>query len=178
MEKIGRTITWIDDLILKITLAICGGILTVMVVVAALGVFCRFILHASLSWSEELDSYLFVWLTCLGAAAGIKLRAHPEVRAGVDRLPSYTQKWLAYLGDCIVLALGVVFLYYGSEMVLLMDVETAASIPVSMVYPYLSIPVGGALLIWHSSVRILVSYLVSGVTQDTAAAALAISKHI
>jgi|GEM_PF-567618 TRAP-type C4-dicarboxylate transport system permease small subunit len=178
MEKIARTLVWIDDMALKITLAICGGLLTVMVVVAALGVFFRFVLHSSLSWSEELDAYLFVWLTCLGAAAGVKMRAHPEVRAIVDRLPSFTQKWLADFTDGIVLALGLIFLIFGGEMVSLMGTETAASLPISMVYPYLSIPVGGALLIWHSAVRILVSNLAPGVRQDSVAAAHAIPEHI
>lgn len=178
MKKIARTLVWIDDMVLKITLGICGGLLTVMVVVAAMGVFFRFMLHASLSWSEELDAYLFVWLTCLGAAAGVKIRAHPEVRAIADRLPSFTQKWLGDFTDGIVLALGLIFVIYGMEMVSLMGTETAASLPISMVYPYLSIPVGGALLIWHSAVRILVSHLAPGVRQDSVAAAHAIPLHI
>lgn len=178
MENIGRKLIWIDDLILKITLAFCGGLLTVMVVVAALGVFFRFVLHASLSWSEELDAYLFVWLTCLGAAAGVKMRAHPEVRAIPDRLPKVMHGALADFTDSVVLALGLIFVIYGSEMVLLMGTETAAALPISMVYPYLSIPVGGALLIWHSAVRILVSHLAPGVRQDSVAALHAIPEHI
>ncbi len=178
MEKIARTLVRLDDWVLKITLAVCGALLTTMVVVAALGVFFRFVLHASLSWSEEFDSYLFVWLTCLGAAAGVKLRAHPEVRAIPDRLPKVTHAFLADLTDGIVLALGLIFVLYGSEMVSMMGTETAASLPISMVYPYLSIPVGGALLIWHSAVRIVASHLAPSVCQDSVAAAHAIPEHI
>ena len=80
--------------------------------------------------------------------------------------------------DGVVLALGLIFVIYGSEMVSLMGTETAASLPISMVYPYLSIPVGGGLLIWHSVVRILVSHLAPGMRQDSVAAALAIPEHI
>ena len=178
MEKLARRLAWLDDLVLKINLALCGSLLTVMVVVAALGVFFRFVLHASLSWSEEFDSYLFVWLTCLGAAAGVKMRAHPEVRAIPDRLPKAVQAIVADLTDVAVIALGLVFVLYGSEMVSMMGTETAASLPVSMVYPYLSIPVGGALLIWHSVVRIVVSHLAPGVDQNSVVAAHAIPEHI
>jgi TRAP-type C4-dicarboxylate transport system permease small subunit len=60
----------------------------------------------------------------------------------------------------------------------MMGTETAASLPVSMVYPYLSIPVCGALLIWHAVVRIAVSHLAPGVRQDSVAAAHAIPEHI
>jgi TRAP-type C4-dicarboxylate transport system permease small subunit len=159
VEKIARSIMWIDNFVLKITLAVCGCLLSAMVVVQALGVFFRFVLHNSLSWSDELAAYLFVWLTCLGAAAGVKMRVHPEVKALADRLPSYMQKILADFTDCVILALGVIFLVYGGEMLSLIGTETASSLPISMTYPYLAIPVGGALLILHSVARIVVSHL-------------------
>lgn len=157
MQPLARSLVRLDDLVLKATLAICGTLLTVMVVVAGLGVFCRFVLHASLSWSEEFDSYLFVWLTCLGAAAGVKLRAHPEVRVIPDRVPAALQLLMANVADIAIAALGVVFVVYGADMISLMGSETAASLPISMVYPYLAIPVGGGVLIWHSFVRIAIS---------------------
>jgi TRAP-type C4-dicarboxylate transport system permease small subunit len=45
MEKLARNLLLIDDLLLKITLFLCGGLLLVMVLVAGLGVVFRFILH-------------------------------------------------------------------------------------------------------------------------------------
>lgn len=175
--QFARGISWIDDMVLKITLVICGALLSVMVVVQALGVFYRFVLHDSLSWSDELAAYLFVWLTCLGAAAGAKMRVHPEVRALADRLPGYTQQTLADFTDGAVLALGAVFLVYGGQMLFMMGTETATSLPVSMAYPYASIPVGGALLILHSLVRIIVRHLAPDIN-PAAVMAHGISEHI
>jgi TRAP-type C4-dicarboxylate transport system permease small subunit len=149
----------LDDLVLKATLIICGSLLLAMVVIQALGVVFRFILHNSLSWSDEVSSYLFVWLTCLGAAAGVKLRVHPEVKALADRMPAFTQTALRDLTDLAIAGLGVVFVIYGNDMLSLMGEETASSLPISMVYPYLAIPVGGALLILHAAMRILASHL-------------------
>lgn len=177
MQTLARFLVRFDDLVLKATLTVCGALLTVMVVVAGLGVFCRFVLHASLSWSEEFDSYLFVWLTCLGAAAGVKLRAHPEVRVIPDRVPAPLQLLMAHVADIAVAALGVVFVVYGSDMIALMGSETAASLPISMVYPYLAIPVGGGLLIWHSFVRIAVS-TISPATRAALEPAGAVPEHI
>jgi TRAP-type C4-dicarboxylate transport system permease small subunit len=166
-QKFARGLLWIDDLVLKITLAICGVLLSAMVVVQGLGVIFRFVLHNSLSWSDELAAYLFVWLTCLGAAAGVKLRVHPEVKALADRLPGSTQPALADFTDGAVLALGAIFLVYGGDMLLMMGTETATSLPISMTYPYLSIPVGGALLILHSVVRIVVRHLAPDIESAT-----------
>ncbi|MEW9583755.1 TRAP transporter small permease [Paraburkholderia sp. DGU8] len=177
MEKLARNLLLIDDLVLKITLFLCGGLLLTMVLVGGLGVVFRFVLHNSLSWSDELAAYLFVWLTCLGAAAGAKLRVHPEVRVLADRCPPAFAQALADLTDCIVLGLGVVFVMYGGDMLELMGSETATSLPVSMVYPYLSIPVCGALLVFHSAVRIAVSHLAPG-AQTRPSLLQGVSEHI
>jgi TRAP-type C4-dicarboxylate transport system permease small subunit len=181
MDKLVRGIVWVDNAVLKLTLFVCGATLLTMVALAGAGVFFRFVLHSSLSWSEELESYLFVWLTCLGAAAGVKMKAHPEVRALVDRLPAWTHKVLADLVDVVVIALGAVFVLYGGDMIQLMGSETASSLPISMTYPYLAIPVGGALLILHSVVRIFVAHfahLAPGVRDAHAGLAHGIPEHI
>jgi TRAP-type C4-dicarboxylate transport system permease small subunit len=154
-----RAVVWLDDLVSNITMVLCGSVLTVMVVVAALGVFFRYVLHASLPWADEFNAYLFVWLTCLGAAVGLKKRAHPPVRALADRLPGRAQPLLHAATDCVVIALGLIFVVYGGDMLELMGTETAATIPVSMIYPFLSIPLAGALFILHSLTSLLQLWL-------------------
>ncbi|MDR5774424.1 MULTISPECIES: TRAP transporter small permease [unclassified Caballeronia] len=177
MEKLARGLMFIDDMVLKLNLFVSSCLLLAAVIVAGLGVVFRFVLHDSLSWSDEAAAYLFVWLTCLGAAAGVKLRAHPEVRVLADRVPAAIAPLLKDFTDCAILALGAVFVAYGSDMLALMGTETAASIPISMVYPYLSIPVCGALLVFHSLVRIVVSHLAPQ-TQTNAALIEGVSDHL
>jgi TRAP-type C4-dicarboxylate transport system permease small subunit len=158
VARICRAVFWIDDLVLKAALVACGFILIVMVGVATFGIVSRFVFNASLAWSEELDAYLFIWLTCLGAGAGIRLRAHPEVRIAVDRLPAPIQKGLGIVADTIVLVLGVILLVHGGDMITLMGTETASSLPISMTWPYLAIPIGGAMLILHSAAHALAAF--------------------
>ncbi|MDR5733881.1 MULTISPECIES: TRAP transporter small permease [Caballeronia] len=177
MEKLARGLMLVDDIVLKINLFICSCLLLGAVIVAGLGVIFRFVLHDSLSWSDEVSAYLFVWLTCLGAAAGVKLRAHPEVRVLADRVPAAFAPLLKDFTDCAILALGAVFVLYGADMLALMGTETAASIPISMVYPYLSIPVCGALLAFHSLVRIVVSHLAPQ-AQSNATLVEGVSEHL
>lgn len=161
MGKLARFLFRADDLLQRALLGICGFILLMMVVISALGVVFRFVLHSSLSWSEEIVAYLFVWLTCLGAAVGFKLRAHPEVKALVERMPRALQVNLSVLTDLVVMALGYVMVRHGGEMIALMGTETAASLPISMAYPYLAIPLGGAALMFHSACHAL-SLLLAG----------------
>lgn len=177
MERVARALILLDDIVLKITLFLCCCLLLAAVGVAGLGVIFRFVLHDSLSWSDEVASYLFVWLTCLGASAGVKLRAHPQVSVLADRVPAVLAPLLNDLADCAIFALGAVFIVYGTDMLELMGTETAASVPMSMVYPYLSIPVCGALLSFHSLIRILVSHLAPR-TQSNAPLADGVSEHL
>lgn len=159
MKNLSRLLLCCDDLVAKLTLVLCGCLLLALVSIAGAGVIFRFVLHNSLSWSDELEAYLFVWLTCLGAAAGIKMRVHPQVRVLADRCPAVIAPLLANLTDCVVIALGAVFLVYGTGMLGQIGDETASSMSFSMFYPYLSIPVCGGLLIFHSVIRIIVSHL-------------------
>jgi TRAP-type C4-dicarboxylate transport system permease small subunit len=166
LKNITGLITRISDWVQRISLILCGIVLIAMVVIAGLGVFYRFILHNSLSWNEELDAYLFVWLTCLGGAIGFKFGAHPAVTFLVDRIPNNVRKLVIALSDAIVAVLGVVMLIYGGEMVTLIGTETASSINMSMTYPYLAIPVGGVALIVHAIEHIL-NILIPNEQSDT-----------
>jgi TRAP-type C4-dicarboxylate transport system permease small subunit len=177
MEKLARGLMLVDDIVLKLNLFVCSCLLLGAVIVAGLGVIFRFVLHDSLSWSDEVSAYLFVWLTCLGAAAGVKLRAHPEVRVLAERVPPAFAALLKDFTDCAILGLGVVFVLYGTDMLAMMGTETATSIPISMVYPYLSIPVCGALLAFHSLMRIVVSHLAPH-AQAGAAMVEGVSEHL
>lgn len=177
MRNVARALVFVDDLVLKITLFLCACLLLTMVGIAGLGVIFRFVLHDSLSWSDELAAYLFVWLTCLGAAAGSKLRVHPTVTLLATRCPRPFAMLLADFADCATIALGAVFVAYGSDMLALMGTETASSLPISMVYPYLSIPVCGGLLVFHSVVRIAVSHLMPD-SQRGQSLAHGITEHI
>ncbi|HIW40747.1 MAG TPA: TRAP transporter small permease [Candidatus Mediterraneibacter vanvlietii] len=53
-----RILKWLDDYLEEVLLA---AALTAMAVIMGVQVFCRYVLGASLSWSEELTRYIFIW---------------------------------------------------------------------------------------------------------------------
>ena len=56
---------------------ILGSILLVAIcLVATLQVVSRYILSQPFSWTEELATYLFVFLSCVGAALALKKNEH------------------------------------------------------------------------------------------------------
>ena len=53
-----KVLSWIDEYLEEVLLA---AALAAMAVIMGVQVFCRYVLGASLSWSEELTRYIFIW---------------------------------------------------------------------------------------------------------------------
>lgn len=53
-----KVLGWIDDYLEEVLLV---AALAAMAVIMGVQVFCRYVLGASLSWSEELTRYIFIW---------------------------------------------------------------------------------------------------------------------
>ena len=122
--------------------------LSIMLVVLTLQVFCRYVLQSSLSWSEELSRYIFAWLVWVSAAYATKKMRHLRITAFKDSLPKEKQ-WVL---DLLALVVMVIFaVIYGITAVRVVvkvagmnQLSPAMRIP--MWIPYLSVPVGIILL--------------------------------
>lgn len=114
------------------------------------GVVARFVLHVSLPWTEEVASFMFIWLTFLGAAVALRERSHPTVLVLVRYFPRPLQSVVLVLSSLVVLLVALVFVYYGLGFASLLGEETATSIPVKMSSIFLAVPVCGMILIIHA----------------------------
>jgi len=120
----------------------------VMTAVIILQVIFRFILKASLPWSEELARYLMVWLTFVGASIGVKWGSHIGVEALVIVLPKNVQTIVKYLG--IILAIIFCVVVFSASLGILQNqivnrqVSPAMRIP--MWWAYAAVPFGTFLM--------------------------------
>ena len=69
---------WLDENIERIILLV---LLAIMSVVIVLQVFMRYVMENSLTWSEELARFCFVWLVYIGISYGVKKAKHIRVEA-------------------------------------------------------------------------------------------------
>lgn len=67
--------------------AAMAGLNAAMVGLVLVAVFFRYVLNDSLSWSDELVRYLFVWFSLMGSALVLREREHIRVEYFVERLP-------------------------------------------------------------------------------------------
>nr|WP_326184317.1 TRAP transporter small permease [uncultured Oscillibacter sp.] len=66
MKKI---LLWLDEHIEELIGAILLGIVTILI---SVGVFFRYVLNNSLSWSDELARYCFIWAVFVGMGLAVK----------------------------------------------------------------------------------------------------------
>lgn len=91
----------------------CAFIMTVMVICLGAQVFFRFVLDASLTWSEELSRFAFVWVIYLGASLAAKERIHIRVTAPQLLLPAHYRHYATLFADLIWVVFNLFFAYQG-----------------------------------------------------------------
>lgn len=128
-------------------------LLAVMLMVIAAQVCCRFILNNPLDWSEELGRYLFVWLSFLGAAVGVKKGIHLGVDVILKRFPESFKKVIDLLMALLIQVFLCMVCYYGIQTLSVVRFQSSPSMGISMLYPYLAVPVG-CVFMFINSIRV------------------------
>lgn len=85
---------------------------TLVVVVIGVEVIRRFVLSFSSIWGEEIARFAFIYLTWIGASAGVKNRSHIRIDVIYSWVPERHHVWLYILADVATMAFAVVALYY------------------------------------------------------------------
>ena len=83
---------------------ICIILMSVMTIIIFIQVIMRYVMHNSLSWSEELARYCFIWLIYIGVAYGCKLMKHIKIDAALKLFPEKVRPYITIVGELLVLA--------------------------------------------------------------------------
>ena len=119
-------------------------LLSVMTIVVFLQVIYRYILHASLSWSEEVSRYCMIYTVFIGVGAGLKAGTHTGVDALVMVLPKKLKEIVILIERIICLLLSVVFFVLSAELVmqLMQSGQKSATLFIPIAFAYLAMPIG------------------------------------
>ena len=128
--------------------AIVVALMALMSVLIGVQIFMRYVMGASLSWSEELARYFFIWATYVGIAYAVRKDAHIRVTMGTDLLSARGQPYVRILTHVIFGAFAVFVMYQGWFMVekTFRFGQKSASLGVPMGIVYLA-PFTGFLLV-------------------------------
>ena len=112
------------------------------------GVFTRFCLGKQAEYTDELARVLLVWISMIGAALAFGEKAHLGVDYFVAKLHPEARKTLSVVVQLVVLSLAtVVFVVGGWALAMGQMGQQLPTLPLSRGMVYLSIPLGGLLMI-------------------------------
>ena len=154
-----KTLQRISNTVNK-TVSLAGFALFIVLIIACvLQVFFRFVLNNSLTWTEELARYCFVWMHMIGASLLIETRGHATVTVVLDLLHGTVRKIVDILIELIIFFNGSVMLYAGLKLAVSTrnNLSTAMSVPMWVINS--SVAVGGILLMFQAFVQIAVILL-------------------
>ena len=128
---------------------IAAVLIIVMVLMVTVQVASRYVFHVSLSHTEELVRYLFVWATFIGAAGAVSSKRHLSISSGIPGLPRVAQKMIRVTVTLGALLFAGILFLYGARIVFLQweTGQKTAALGMPMWIIGLVVPVGALLII-------------------------------
>ncbi len=140
----------------KVLNVLAGVSFLAMVALTCWQVFTRYILGNPSSWSEELVSYLFAWMSLFGATLVVGERGHMNIPILVEKLNMGARKVLAIFSEVIACLFAVVILIYGGMQITTLAMgQMTSSLGVPVGVFYVVMPISGVLMIIYTVLNIV-----------------------
>lgn len=109
-ENFVKILVFLNSRIEEIIIVSCLGVMSAVI---GLQVFMRYVMQASLSWSEELARFLFIFFVYAGISYGVKMKRHVRVEAFTMWLPDRVRAVIRIVADLLFLGFAFFVMYYG-----------------------------------------------------------------
>jgi TRAP-type C4-dicarboxylate transport system permease small subunit len=131
--------------------AACAVMVLFMTLVVAAQVICRYLLAASLTWSEEASRYLLVWITFLGASAAFKRGMHTGFDAAVRTLAPGARRAARLVTLLAIVTFLTITGLKGMQLALFNMAQWSPAMRLPMGTVYLAIPAGCLFMLVHAA---------------------------
>lgn len=138
-----------DGLLGRLESVLLAAMVAAITAVTFAQVVTRYVTADPIIWSEELARYLFVWITLIGAAAGVRVHAHFGLDLVRRHAPPLLRTALGALTMLIVASFLALLLYTGILETRQAALQMSPALQVRMHWAYLALPVGAGLALWH-----------------------------
>lgn len=155
MLYIIRRVKKVANLLLEYAVILTMGILVLDVL---WGVASRYLMQTPSRWTEEVATFLLIWIALLGAAIAYERREHLGVDYFVSLLHAEAQLFLAAVVQIVVLFFVAVAMVFGGTVLVWETLAAGQATPalgIKMGYVYLAVPVSGAFIVLSCLERLL-----------------------
>lgn len=123
-------------------------IFAALVVVGGMQVFNRFVLNASLSWSEEFQKFAHIWLVYFAIPVAYKRGSHIGVELVVNVMPPRLRWLILLVTDLLWLGIGCAVVFYTHTVMQVARFQTSPGLGITFDYAYLGLVIGSSYLIF------------------------------
>lgn len=141
MNVLLRGLRILNKRIADTALVASGILVAVITVVVAAGVFWRYVLNDSLSWTEEVARYLLIWLAAVGSIVAMHRRQHVAIDILPDMFTGFGGRVIRLLIAVVIILTCSVMTYYGWKLAWNAWGQTASSFYLPLFYTTAAIPV-------------------------------------
>lgn len=106
------------DFVAHACIVVSAVLLVFMVLAFGWLVFGRYVLNDTPTWIGQTSLLIVAYVTCLGAAAGVRTHDHLAIDFVREAMPRWPREFLRYLSDLFVMVFGGFMAWQGGLMVL------------------------------------------------------------
>ncbi|GAB7079420.1 TRAP transporter small permease [Megalodesulfovibrio paquesii] len=119
-----------------------------MTFLVGLQVIMRYVMQNSLSWSEELSRYMFIWLVNIGISYGVRTKRHISVDVLNTILPRNKAAYLSIIADLLFLCFALIVIFNGADVAqrIMKTGQASPALEIPMCFVYGALPVGFSLV--------------------------------
>ncbi|MDX5378354.1 MAG: TRAP transporter small permease [Halomonas sp.] len=118
LPRLHKITSKILDGLANACLAAAGVMLVFLIAIFGWLVFGRYVLNNTPTWVEQASLVLVVYITCLGAAAGVRGNTHLSIDFVREGMPEPFRTIFRYVADLFVVAFGAFMTYQGWGLVM------------------------------------------------------------
>lgn len=109
----------IDNIIDKLLSIVTVCLYAAMIVVVLMQIAARYLPSLTLSWTEELTRFLFVFIICLGAPLSLKYNSFADVDLLYEKFPRPVKKVCYFIIFVLISIFNIVVIYSGYKFLLI-----------------------------------------------------------
>ena len=149
MKKTAEWLSNFSNLINKGAKYFVFCLMIFLVVIVFTEVIARYLFNTSLRYTEEIVIYSMVWLGLIGAGVAVKENTLISISSLLQSLSPKISKFIKIVGNLMIIILLFWIVKSGINYTLRNINQLSPTMQISMMYPYLSIPVGCSILMLH-----------------------------
>ena len=144
------------DRLIGNTVEACAALLVAAeIVVLFAGVVSRYVFHSPIVWSDELASFLFLWLAMLGSVVAFRNAEHMRMTALVSKSSARAQTYFDLLASVASIAFLLLTIYPALDFAMEEQMISTPALEISGAWRASALPVGLGLMLITGIIALL-----------------------